>query len=98
MPVLGWPQIVALLAALVISVVLGYATYVRLTSTPPTTVQTVAVTRGAITAGVNGTGTVVAEDASKLSFRGSGRVASVEVRLGDHVVGGQVLARLDATD
>ena len=50
-PTLGWPQWAGLVAALAISLALGYATYVRLTAKPPTTVQTVAVTRGAITRG-----------------------------------------------
>src|SRR2546423_7125286 len=98
LPMLGWPQWVGLGAALAISLALGYATYVRLTAKPPAVVQTVAVTRGAINAGVNGTGTVTAENRSSLSFRGSGRVASVDVKLGDYVEAGQVLARLDAAD
>src|SRR5687768_16643310 len=97
-PPMGRPQLAALLAALGISLVLGYLTYTRLTTPTATPVQTVAVSRGTIAAGVNGTGTVVAEQSSKVGFRGSGRVAEVFVRVGDYVQQGQALAQLDMAD
>jgi HlyD family secretion protein len=97
-PPLGWPQVAALLAALLVSGALGYVTYVRLTTVTPAPVQTVAVTRGALIAGVNGTGTVVADNSSKVGFKGSGRVADVFVKVGDDVTAGQPLAQLDTGD
>jgi HlyD family secretion protein len=56
------------------------------------------VARGAVVAGVNATGTVVADNASKVGFRGSGRVADVFVKVGDQVRVGQPLAQLDTGD
>src|SRR5579883_2955544 len=97
-PPLGWPQLAALVAALLLSLALGYITYVRLTTTTPAPVQTVAVTRGALVAGVNGTGIVVADNSSKVGFKGSGRVADVFVKVGDDVNAGQPLAQLDTGD
>src|SRR5262245_51207583 len=91
---LGWSQLAGLLAALLISAATGYAAYTRLATPKPLAVQTVAVTRGAIAAGVNGSGTVVADQSSKVGFRGSGRVASVDVKVGDQVEQGQALAHL----
>src|SRR4051794_18172235 len=84
-PPLGWPQLAGLLAALGLSLMLGYITYTRFTTPTAAPVQSVEVTRGAISAGVSGTGTVVAEQSSKVGFRGSGRVAEVYVRVGDQV-------------
>src|SRR5438045_3172256 len=60
-PPLGWPQLAGLLAALGVSLVLGYVIFARLTTPAATPVQTVAVTRGPIAAGVSGTGSVVAD-------------------------------------
>src|SRR5919202_5285513 len=97
-PPLGWPQMAALLAALLVSLALGYGTYVRLTATAPAPVQTVTVTRGALVAGVNGTGTAVADNSSKVGFKGSGRVADVFVKVGDSVSAGPPLAQLDTGD
>src|SRR5438270_3869387 len=85
LPGLGRPQLLGLIAALLVSAVLGYFTYARLTTPKPVQVQTVAVSSGPIAAGVNGTGTVVADSSSKVGFRGSGRVASVDVKVGDVV-------------
>src|SRR4051794_7177068 len=98
LPSLGWPELGGLLAALLISLLLGYLAYTRLTTPAPVTVQTVAATRGSISAGVNGTGTVMADQSSKVSFRGSGRVADVYVKVGDQVQAGQALAKLDDAD
>src|SRR5260370_7764296 len=81
-PTLGWPQWLGLVAALAISLALGYATYVRLTSQPPTVVQTVAVTRRAINAAVNGTGTVTAENHPSLSSHRHRRHPPLHVQLG----------------
>src|SRR5436309_4118682 len=68
-PPLGWPQLAGLLAALGVSLILGYVIFARLTTPAATPVQTVAVTRGPIAAGVSGTGSVVADASSQVSFR-----------------------------
>jgi HlyD family secretion protein len=59
---------------------------------------TVTAARGSITAGVSGTGTIVAEQSLDLAFVGSGTVAEVLVKEGDLVSAGQPLARLDTRD
>jgi len=43
-------------------------------------------------------GTIEASDHAELAFKVSGRLASVNVRLGDHVKSGQLLGRLDALE
>src|SRR5262245_31401843 len=97
-PPLRGPQLVALLVARLASLAVGYFVYVRMTTPTPTQVNTVAVTQGPITAGVNGTGSVIAESAAKANFRGVGRVSEVYVRVGDRVQRGQALAQLDVED
>lgn len=47
---------------------------------------------------VNGTGTARAEVSRSLSFPGTGLVSSVRVKVGDEVVPGQELARLDSAN
>jgi len=60
--------------------------------------QTVPVRRGTITSSVSTTGTVAPLSQAKLTFRASGRVASVSVKVGDTVAKDQSLATLDTTD
>ncbi len=98
LPPLGRPQAAALLAALATSLVLGYVTVVRLTAPPAVEVQTTRPSRGPIAATISGTGSVVANTSSKLSFAGQGSVAEVLVQVGDQVEAGQPLARLNTRD
>src|SRR5262249_16235776 len=98
LPPLGWPHWASLLVALILSLVLGYAIFVRLTTPPPVSVQTAPVTRGTVVATVAGSGAVVADSASNVGFRTSGRVAEIYVQVGDQVQAGQQLARLDTQD
>ena len=65
-------------------------------SAPKTTTQ--AVTRGTIRQTVATTGTVAAESSTSLSFQTTGRVTSVNVKLGEQVKQGDVLAEVDTTD
>ncbi|MFO7543874.1 MAG: efflux RND transporter periplasmic adaptor subunit [Trueperaceae bacterium] len=51
--------------------------------------------RGAFVREVTGTGVVIAEQERHLSFRGAGTVLEVPVTVGDEVVAGTLLARLD---
>src|SRR5262249_42654434 len=55
-------------------------------------------TRGTVVATVAGSGAVVADSASNVGFRTSGRVAEIYVQVGDQVQAGQQLARLDTQD
>lgn len=56
------------------------------------------LTRGTLVAVVNATGTVKPASQIRLSFETAGIVSEVNVRAGDTVKAGDVLARLDATD
>lgn len=61
----------------------------------PALPPTVAVTRGAITANVDGIGTVAAAQSLDLNFPTSGTVTEVLVHEGDSVTAGQPIARID---
>src|SRR5579864_982170 len=55
------------------------------------------VGRRTVTSSVTGTGNLVPMTQSNVSFRVSGILTEVDVRVGDHVTAGQVLARIDPT-
>jgi HlyD family secretion protein len=57
--------------------------------------QTAQVTRGNLTAIVGATGTVRANQSGTLSWQTGGRIASVQVKNGDKVTAGKLLAELD---
>ncbi len=60
--------------------------------------QTTEVQRGTLVATVNAAGNVSAPNQATLAFQSTGRVAKVNVALGDKVKSGQVLMELDTTD
>ena len=62
------------------------------------TIQTAKVRRGNLIVVAGGTGTLVPTAEVKLSFSSGGRLAEVLVEVGDQVLAGDVLARLDDTD
>src|SRR5581483_3450277 len=95
---IGWPQLAGLLGALLVSVALGYVTYLRFTAERPVEIQAMPVSRGTVQSTVSATGSVVTDTSTKLSFAASGRVAEVLVKVGDQVAAGQPLARLDTTE
>src|SRR5579875_2946308 len=92
LPPWGPPQWAAIFATFVLGTLLGYVAYTRFTTPAPVAVNVAPVTQGPIAASVSGAGTVVADSASNVSFRSSGRVAA------DHVQAGQPLAQLDTQD
>jgi HlyD family secretion protein len=57
--------------------------------------QTYVLTRGTLSASVGATGTITARQQASMSFSISGRVGTVNVKLGDRVRAGQVLIELD---
>jgi HlyD family secretion protein len=65
----------------------------------PSTVasRTAAVTRGTVRSAVSGTGTVVPAAQQNVSFGVAGTLAEIDVKVGDRVTAGQVLAKLDPT-
>jgi HlyD family secretion protein len=60
--------------------------------------QTATVTRGTITATVAASGNVSAKSQVTLAFQTTGVVKAVNVKVGDHVKAGQVMATLDDTN
>ena len=65
-------------------------------ATTTTTKQLVTVTRGALTNAVSAEGTVAAAQTNDLSFSSAGTVTAVNVKAGDTVTAGQVLATIDS--
>jgi HlyD family secretion protein len=64
----------------------------------PTAPQTAQVQRGNLTATLAAGGTVAARSQVVLMFQASGQVKEIDVKVGDKVKSGQVLAKLDTTD
>jgi len=90
--------VVAALAA--IALVLGGLIYRDVfvgTKTTGNSVNLYTVARRTVTASVTGTGNLVPMQQANVSFKVSGTLTEIDVRVGDHVGAGQVLARIDAT-
>ena len=66
-------------------------------ATTTTTKQLITVTRGALTNDVSAEGTVASAQTDDLSFSSSGTVTAVNVKAGDTVTAGQVLATIDSS-
>jgi HlyD family secretion protein len=60
--------------------------------------ETSTVSTGTITIGASGTGTVISNTTKDLSFSTAGTIAQLNVRPGDTVTKGEILASLDNTD
>lgn len=60
--------------------------------------QVVDVRRGSLAATVNTTGSISPVNQAKLSFRTAGRLKDINVKVGDKVTAGQVLATLDTSE
>lgn len=90
--------VVAVLAA--VALVLGVLIYRDVfvgTKNANNTLNLYTVARRTVTASVTGTGNVVPMAQANLSFKVSGVLTEIDVRVGDHVTAGQVLARVDST-
>jgi HlyD family secretion protein len=61
------------------------------------TLNLYSVARRTVTASITGTGNLVPLQQSNVSFRVGGMLTEIDVRVGDHVSAGQVLARIDPT-
>ena len=90
--------VVAALAA--IALVLGGLIYRDVfvgTKNTSSAVNLYTVARRTVTASVTGTGNLVPMQQANVSFKVSGSLTEIDVRVGDHVAAGQVLARIDPT-
>jgi HlyD family secretion protein len=91
---------IAILAGLIVG---GYFVYNRYFSSQTSTaedspLQTSNATKGDLVLYTNGTGTVIPEAESALGFNSSGQLKEIDVKVGDTVEAGEVLAQLDDTD
>jgi HlyD family secretion protein len=82
-------------AALAVLVFFGYQRWTAAQASQGSQFQTVAVTRGNLTASVGGTGTVQANQTAVIAWQLTGRVSDVRVAVGENVETGSVLSMLD---
>jgi len=90
--------VVAALAA--IALVLGGLIYRDVfvgTKNAGSTLNLYTVGRRTVTSSVTGTGNLVPMQQANVSFKVSGSLTEIDVRVGDHVAAGQVLAKIDPT-
>lgn len=81
----------------------GYFAYLRISSSQTTNaeetpLQTAKATTGDLVLYANGTGTIIPAEETNLSFKASGQVSEIYVKIGDQAEAGDVLAQLDDTD
>ena len=90
-----------ILLAIVVAVAAGgsyyYYTQVRVAAQAPqeSTLQTTRVRSGDLVISATGTGTVIAAEELQLAFEASGTLVELNVKVGDRVKTGDVLARID---
>jgi len=76
----------------------GYIYYTKSVASQPvqgSQTRTAVVRRGDLTVSANGSGTLIAQADASFGFDTSGQVTKVNVKVGDQVEAGQVLAQLD---
>lgn len=95
-------RLAVLVAVFGVAVTGGYTGYTRFTQNRPaaasTTYRFVAAQRTNLAATVATTGSLVPISQVKLSFKSGGKLKELNVKVGDVVKAGAVLARLDTTD
>src|SRR3954452_2745308 len=89
------PWINGTLAVLLVVAVVMAFTIIGNPSAPPVPVRTAVVTRGDVTATVTGSGNAASQTSVPVSFGTDGTVTAVNVKAGDTVTLGQVLATVD---
>ncbi len=88
----------AVVIVLAIAGLFGWQTLSASAAAANNHLQTATVQRGTLVATVDAAGNVSAPESAALSFQTSGRVAQVNVQVGDQVKQGQVLTSLDTSD
>ena len=95
-------RIVSLVAVFALAVAGGYLGYNRIVNQKPAAAQTAVrlqpATTCSIAATVATTGPLNPTTQAKLAFKSGGKLKELNVKVGDAVKAGQVLARLDTTD
>ena len=90
-----WPAGAALAAALTAVIIVVASQH---DAAAPVASATTAVQRGTVTQAVSAAGTITASDSRGLSFSTAGTVTELNVKAGDLVTVGEVLARIDPAD
>ncbi len=83
--------------ALVLALLIGRDVFFPPSSTTPAGLRTSTVSTGTVTNSVTATGTLVPAQQMNLGFKASGTLTAVDVKVGDHVQRGQLLATIDST-
>lgn len=84
-----------IIGAVILSVALGYLIF---GGSKAPAYSYVEIKRGDVVQEVSVTGKVKASDDASLAFERSGRISSIDVKVGDKVYGGQILMRLDNSE
>jgi len=95
--------IAAIALVLVVLIAGGYYGYTRYTASKTSTaraspLQTAKAAKGNLVLYANGTGSIMPAGESNFGFNSSGQVTEINVKVGDQVEAGQILAQLDDTD
>lgn len=88
----------AIAGAMVVALVGATVVAPRLSQAAPAAVRTATVARGNVTQTISVSGSINASASVKAAFRPTGRLADILVKVGDTVIAGQPLARLESTD
>jgi len=90
---------IAVLAGLIVGGYFAYARYfsAQTSTTEQSPLQTAKASKGDLVLYADGTGTIIPQEESALGFNTSGQVTEIDVKVGDTVQAGQILAQLDDT-
>lgn len=90
-----WWWITGIILAVVVAGVLTYRVLAARASSTTASVQTATVTRGTITSAISAAGTVRSNQSATISWQTSGKVGTINVKIGDLVQVNDELASLD---
>ena len=91
------PKLGLAAVALALAVLIGHDVFFPSNPNLVAALQTFTVGTGTVTNSVSSSGTLVPAQQMNLGFKSAGTLTEVDVRSGDHVSAGQVLARIDST-
>jgi multidrug efflux pump subunit AcrA (membrane-fusion protein) len=91
------PTLSLAVIALALTALIGRDVFFPPTTNLASTLSTFTVASGTVTNSVSASGTLVPAQQMNLGFKTAGTLTEVDVRSGDHVVAGQVLAKIDTS-
>jgi HlyD family secretion protein len=100
-PIVNAPKIKTIWIILLIVILIATGSYYYFKAKPSTQgagnaeIQTAVARRGNLVLSANGTGTLISQTDATFGFKTSGQVTQVNIKIGDQVTAGQVLAQLD---